>query len=231
MTSAYISEIYTSIQGEGLYTGERQIFLRFAGCPLRCDFCDTPDSLTALGHPSMTVAEVQKRILDESGRSGVKTISLTGGEPLVQVHFLKELLPLLKNGGFNIYLETAGTHPQFLSEISNLCDVIAMDIKLPSATGQVYWKEHAEFLNVSGQKAFVKIVIEEQSKMNEFEQALHILQSIQPVPRLILQPVTPIHPQIKAPNPEQIAAFFSRARSSVPFVLVMPQQHPMWGIH
>jgi len=231
MTNAYVSEIYSSIQGEGLYTGERQIFLRLAGCPLRCDFCDTPASLTIEGQPSMTVAEVHKKIIDESARSGVKTISLTGGEPLVQIRFLKELLPLLKNGGFKIYLETAGAHPQSLAEISDLCDVIAMDIKLPTATGQAYWSEHAEFLKIGGKKIFVKIVLEEQSTLNEFEQALELLNSVQPVPKLILQPVTPIYAHIKAPKPEQIAAFYSRAVDAVPTVLVMPQQHPMWGIH
>jgi len=228
--NAFVSEIYSSVQGEGLCAGERQIFLRLAGCPLRCDYCDTPESLTSEGHPLLSVGEVFNKVLEESRISGAKTVSLTGGEPMAQARFLKEILPLLKNGGFQIYLETAGVHADFLREIVGLCDVIAMDIKLPTATGKSFWREHADFLSVGGEKIFVKIVLEEKSALDEFEQALSLLKSVRPIPKLILQPVTPVDDLVKSPSAEQIASFYSRARRELPFVLVMPQQHPLWKI-
>src|SRR5689334_12565633 len=142
MKSAFISEIYTSLQGEGPYTGEKQIFVRLAGCPLRCDYCDTPASLTTKGHPELSVTDALNAVLNERRHRGARTVSLTGGEPLAHVAFLSEFAPALQSKKFRVYLETAGVHPRPLEKIVRSCDVISMDMKMPSATGKTYWNEH-----------------------------------------------------------------------------------------
>src|SRR6476620_8725923 len=50
VTKGYLSEIFVSFQGEGLYTGRRQLFLRLSGCHMRCRYCDTPGSLERSSH-------------------------------------------------------------------------------------------------------------------------------------------------------------------------------------
>lgn len=229
MKTDYISEIYSSVQGEGPFTGEKQIFLRFAGCPLRCDYCDTPESLTTQGHPKKTVMEVLSDVVAESKKSGATTVSITGGEPLVHAPFLQDLLPLLKNEKFKIYLETAGVHPDALALVVDFIDVIAMDMKLPSATGQDFWENHKKFLAVGGNKIFVKIVIEDHSKEVELARALELLEAQKPIPTLILQPVTAPSERV-AVQPEKIATFYAQARQSLESVFVMPQQHKVWGV-
>lgn len=230
MKTAYISEIYNTLQGEGPYTGERQIFVRFAGCPLRCNYCDTPGSLMPNGHPRLSVADVLKEIRALYEKTGIKTVSFTGGEPLVNSGFLKELLPELKEKDFRIYIETAGVHPESLAEIARFCDVVSMDIKLPSATGRAYWDEHKRFLDAGGEKVFAKIVLEKRSKKEELKTAVGLLSERPHPPLLVLQPATAQAPDIEPLSQEGIGEFYALAKAALPEVLVMPQQHKLWGI-
>jgi len=227
---AYISEIYPSIQGEGPYTGEKHIFVRLAGCPLRCDYCDTPESLTVQGHPKLKSEEVLKQVIQLSQDRNFKTVSLTGGEPLTQPLFLMDLLPKLKLAGLKIYLETAGVHWKSLQQVVGYCDVISMDIKLPSATGQVFWNEHRKFLEIGRGKTFVKVVIENHTQEDEVETMVRLVSEIRPIPLLVLQSVTPISNQIKSPSPQKLSRFYGVARSRIPQVLIMTQKHKEWGI-
>jgi 7-carboxy-7-deazaguanine synthase len=100
-----IVEIFPSIQGEGLRQGEPTIFVRVAGCRLRCDFCDTKYAWE--GGRDMSpreVAEVVKRIRE---RFPARWVSLTGGEPFLQD--LRRLVRLLRKEGLKIQVETSGT--------------------------------------------------------------------------------------------------------------------------
>lgn len=225
---APVSEIYASVQGEGPYTGQPQIFVRLAGCPLRCHYCDTPDSLVANGHPRMTVDEIRREIARL--RESIDTVSITGGEPLIHAGFLKELTGTLKKDGFKIYLETAGIHAEGLKKVVKNCDVISMDIKLPSATGRPSWREHEKFLKVGRGKTFVKIVVEKHSNAEEISKAVEILEKEKQPPLLVLQPATPIPPLVEAPSPELLAGAYKEASARLPKVLVMPQQHKIWGV-
>ncbi len=230
MNSTFVSEIYTSLQGEGPYTGEKQIFVRLAGCPLRCDYCDTPASLVAKGHPRLTVAQVVKKIDAERRSRGARTVSVTGGEPLAHVNFLADFLPALKKKKYRVYLETAGIHPKSLARVVRDCDVIAMDIKLPSAGGRPYWREHEQFLEEGEGKIFVKIVIAKHSTKAEMEKAVSLLTKRPVSPLLVLQPVTPENPGVEAPTQEQLGDFYALAARRLRRVLVMPQQHKAWGL-
>jgi len=228
--SAYVSEIFSTIQGEGPFTGEKQIFVRLAGCPLRCNYCDTPGSLTAQGHPSMSVTAVIEAVLDERRRGGAGTVSVTGGEPLVYGTFLAELLPALKAEGLRTYLETAGVHPEALSRVIDHCDVVSMDIKLPSATGREYWGEHSRFLSIAGPKAFVKVVLEKRSLMEELRRAVGILKENKTLPVLVLQPATGQAPDVEPASADFIAEAYQWCAGQVPDVRVLPQQHKIWKI-
>ena len=86
-----IKEIFASIQGEGPYVGYKQLFIRFCGCNLKCNYCDTDFSAESdcMEFSATELAQEVNKYTD------VHSISLTGGEPLLSVEFLKEFLPLV----------------------------------------------------------------------------------------------------------------------------------------
>ena len=247
---AQLSELFSSIQGEGLYVGERQIFIRFAGCNLSCQYCDFPQALvisptfkyepTPGSHKSETVNnpvtadKLIELVASFDKPAGVNhSISLTGGEPLLQVDFLKSFIPQLKEKvKLPIYLETNGVLPDHLAEAIELVDIIAMDMKLPSATGlSPYWKEHRKFLETAYMKeVFVKIVFTKGSKIVEITEAAGIIAEVDDKIPLVLQPVTP-HGEIKhRPDGEQIMAFQTAAKRRLKNVRVIPQVHKLLGV-
>ncbi|MFC1571364.1 7-carboxy-7-deazaguanine synthase QueE [Candidatus Margulisiibacteriota bacterium] len=229
-TEAQLNEVFNSIQGEGLYTGERQIFVRFAGCNLSCQYCDTNFE----AKKQATVAQLVEIIQSLDKPKGVShSISLTGGEPLLQVDFLKNFLPELKTTmKLPIYLETNGVLPDHLAEIIELVDIIAFDIKLPSATGlSPYWKEHKKALATACLKeVFVKIVFSSESKAKEIMEAVALIAGVDEKIPLVLQPVTPHGPIKHRPHADQILAFQAIAKRSLTNVKVIPQTHKLLGL-
>ena len=126
MMKAPIIEIFSSFQGEGLLIGERQIFVRFAGCNLNCNYCDTDDSKSEKSGVLMTPDEVTDKI-KKLITPDCRTISFTGGEPSLYPDFISEVS---KNFDLKIMLETNGTLPDNIDSIERL-DIVSLDIKLP----------------------------------------------------------------------------------------------------
>ncbi len=119
-----VSEIYQSVQGEGLLTGTQSVFVRAAGCNLRCWFCDTPFASWYPEGEDLSVEEILERI----GRFEAAHVVLTGGEPML----FAELIPLcagLRAAGRHITIETAGT--LFLPLA---CDLMSISPKLSNST-------------------------------------------------------------------------------------------------
>ena len=77
-----VSEIFASIQGEGLRQGEPTIFVRLTGCNLRCDFCDTKYSWE--GGDDISVQQVIEQVKHRHKEFPADWVCITGGEPLLQ---------------------------------------------------------------------------------------------------------------------------------------------------
>lgn len=95
-----INEIFYSLQGEGHFTGVPSIFIRFAGCNLKCPFCDTRHE----PYEEMSMQDIIDRIKGFAGRHVV----FTGGEPSLQL--TADICRQLKDLGYDIQVETNGTH-------------------------------------------------------------------------------------------------------------------------
>jgi 7-carboxy-7-deazaguanine synthase len=119
-----ISEIFHSVQGEGLLTGTPSTFVRASGCNLRCSYCDTPYASWAPEGEDLSVAEILLQVLDTDCRHVV----LTGGEPML----FAELIPLaagLREAGRHVTIETAGT-----LYLPVACDLMSISPKLSNST-------------------------------------------------------------------------------------------------
>jgi organic radical activating enzyme len=165
-----ICEIFSSIQGEGPVVGYKQLFIRFSGCNLKCNYCDTEFNDGILYSPN----DLYEKITKEYDLQTFHSISLTGGEPLLSTNFLAEFLPLIY-GKTKIYLETNATLGENLEIIKNHIDIISADIKLPSATGNNTFSLHKKFFtHTKGLETFAKIVFDKNITTDEIEECTQI---------------------------------------------------------
>lgn len=228
---APINEVFFSYQGEGIYAGIPQIFVRFVGCNLNCNYCDTKKALKISNKNSkyFTTQALFEYIIDvynqnkENFYSQKPSISFTGGEPLIYADFILELLQKYIKNKFSIYLETNGTLSQQLKKIYKYCDVVAMDIKFQSACGKDLFKEHKKFIEVCKNKAFIKTVINKDTKEQEFVKAIKLISSISNKIKLIIQPAS----FDKIVN-EKNFQFYSIANLKLQDVRILPQLHKLW---
>ena len=212
----HLSEMFCSIQGEGLFVGERQIFVRTAGCAATCSWCDTVYSKVrtprfVIHHAPknaprpwrenpVSLADVLADLAGiASANEPVHTVSITGGEPLEQPEFVHELARSLRASGFRIHLETAGLHPDALASLIEYIDVVAMDVKLESATGVDHRAAHQAFLRVmtgacfdahraSGRSAFVKVIVDLKATVDEIEGAAMLVAGASRALPFVIQP-------------------------------------------
>jgi len=223
---AKVLEIFSSIQGEGKYAGVKQVFVRFFECNMHCTWCDTPHSIgdTTRQFDEYSLDELMAKVrhLWKEDHS----VSITGGEPLVQAEFLQSFLPRLQQQHMPVYLETNGVLPQELSKVIDSVDIIAMDMKLPSSTKcRAYWKEHEDFLRIavaSRKDVFVKTVITSDTEKDDLHQAVNIIRKIDPNILLILQPN---YFEMKNGVVRKCAMFQGMCSSDLPNVRILPQIH------
>jgi organic radical activating enzyme len=227
MRTAKINEIFYSLQGEGKYQGVPQVFVRFSGCSMRCSYCDTK-------HSEYNIYDSEK-ILNEiklaHGCNTVHSVSITGGEPLCQNDFLEEFLPILKKNGYKVYLETNGVLYDEVNNILAYVDIISMDIKLPSSTGdRNYFKEHIRFLeNVSKKETFVKVVVTDKTSEDDFLKSVEIVAAVKTDMNFVIQPATSFK-KCNCPAEAQLINFRNIALKKLNNVKILPQIHTILGI-
>ena len=181
---ARIVEVFDSIQGEGLYLGEKQIFVRFFGCNLSCSFCDTKPDRFMEYEPHELIKELKLY------KSKYHSISFTGGEPLLAKDFRKEVFKATAKDGHRHYLETNGTLHFELEELIDYIDIVAMDVKLPSSSGMGnLWHQHRKFLKVASKKeVFLKAIISASTDEDDLREVFSIIKEVHPETVLVLQP-------------------------------------------
>lgn len=244
--TAELTEVFSSIQGEGALIGLRQIFVRFRGCNLQCDYCDTPTEFssepcqveqTPGRRDFVPVANpvALHRLLSlierwHRGWPGVHhSVSITGGEPLVSHEVLQSWLPQLRSL-LPVYLETNGVMHTALELLIDHIDMIGMDIKIPSTSGCTdLWDDHRRFLNVAAAKdVFVKVVVGEQTEEWEIERSAEIVRGEGRDIPLILQPITRLDGTIGI-GPVRVLELQEIASGYLRDVRVIPQTHKFMG--
>ncbi|PLX81938.1 MAG: radical SAM protein [Desulfuromonas sp.] len=244
-TEAQLLEVFSSIQGEGLLIGCLQIFLRFALCNLDCSYCDTPfapaddcriEDAPGSGQfrtlPNPVSLETLTNILSAwCGKiPGLHhSISLTGGEPLVQLSSLLDWVPALAEI-LPLHLETNGTLPDALEPLLPHLEWISMDIKLASMSGTpTPWQAHSNFLALARDRnCLVKVVVGEETAPREVENAARMVHEVGPDVPLILQPVTR-DGRVGFPA-RALLDLQERAAQIHPHLRVIPQTHQFMGL-
>lgn len=255
-SSANLVEMFTSVQGEGLFIGNRQLFLRFAGCNLKCSYCDTkesweipakfnleqtPTKCDFIKIPNPVDADKLLELIKIHLKGNIHSVSLTGGEPLLHVEFLSEFLPILKNNNHKIFLETNGLLPDNLEKIINRIDFISMDIKLSSVCGhEIDYEKMGEFIRISYENIsignfYVKVVVNESLSMDEFVKAVKIISGIDSDIPLVIQPLFRLCEEkndeaIYLNGLKWILELQTEALKFLKKVLIIPQIHKLIGL-
>lgn len=231
--TAPVYEVFFSWQGEGPYTGLAQIFVRFAGCNIKCRYCDSAYSIKVSPQAKAYTAEklIEKiKVLAEKNKrffnNEKPSVSVTGGEPLIRVAFLKSFLPKLKKAGFSSYIETNGTMPDAMKEIILYSDIVSMDFKFRSECGKDFWKEHERFLKTAKGKVFVKCVITDKTVEDEIIRSAKIIKKVSAKIQLILQPST----DRNRPKIQDLYKFKTLALKILPDVHLMTQMHKIYEL-
>ena len=194
---APIIEIFSSFQGEGLLIGERQIFVRFAGCNLNCNYCDTNDSKSSESGKLMTPQQVSHEI-NKLLTPDCRTVSFTGGEPSLYPDFINEVS---NDFDLKIMLETNGTLPDNIDLIDKL-DIVSLDIKLPEHFDGDFdeniFLNEIKSLNLLMAKSinvYCKVVILPSTKIKSFKEVVEKLSeniSNKSHLQIIIQPSSPL---------------------------------------
>jgi 7-carboxy-7-deazaguanine synthase len=214
-----ITEIFQSIQGEGVHIGEPQIFVRLYDCNLRCRWCDTKYSTgETIGEtPECSVEMTIQQVYEEISRYTCKSVCITGGEPLLQREELIKLLHLLHHYNYFVQICTNGTI--WDEELFLNVDFISMDMKAPSSGMSSNLQLTKELYRCFAEEAYeVKVVVQ------DLVDLLFALGSVRPTfdGVLILQPVGGVKMQFLV---QEILAH------NVENVRVLPQLHKLiWGL-
>ncbi len=246
--SAPIREVFCSVQGEGPYVGTRQAFIRFSGCNLNCNYCDTDfanpgtcdyeqsegsGNFEKLKNPvSVDQLEAMLRPFKE-----LHSVSLTGGEPLLYADFIERL-----NLDSSLYLESNMTLPEQARKLTEKVTYVSGDFKLPESlrgieleAREAHLKNTIECFRLlrknHSRDCFCKIVVDRNTELENVKPAVEAIAPY--VSCVILQPETPIgrNPM----NSQSIQASVQRIMKLQKNLLeiidtrVIPQTHRMWG--
>ena len=144
-----IIEIYKSLQGESSYAGLPCVFVRTAGCNLRCVWCDS--EYTFKGGQRMPLDEVEREVRRLSPEGGL--VEITGGEPMLQEAEAVELMERLLTADYTVLLETSGERP--LDKVPEAV-VKIVDVKCPhSGEGGTFRDENLQHLTPRDEVKFV----------------------------------------------------------------------------
>ena len=167
-----VCEIFKSIEGEGLRTGLAAVFVRLHGCNLRCSYCDSMYAVEGNDYKQMSVAQVVDAINAYHSESGVKCVTITGGEPLLHAG-TDELLQTLCDKGFEVNVETNGTVPCKYKH-SNLFYTMDWKCKSSGMSG----KMQIENIATLGKNDVLKFVVGSIEDLNETENVVARLAEI-----------------------------------------------------
>ncbi|MFA4647128.1 7-carboxy-7-deazaguanine synthase QueE [Pyrococcus kukulkanii] len=218
MVKVILAEVFNSWQGEGGSVpgsafGKRQIFVRFAGCDLRCRWCDSRKYIDASRvsrwryeiepftgrfeyKPNPASLEDVERIIIRLDTGDIHSISYTGGEPTLQINALKALMTRMKELGFDNFLETHGGLPEAIREVADITDYASVDIKDESAKAAKDWRglvlrevESIRILKDAGAEVYAKLVVTNETKLENVRWYAELLKGLAP---LAIQPKEPI---------------------------------------
>ena len=231
-----LSEIFTSIEGEGILFGTKTLFVRMAGCHLKCRWCDTSYALPMYSGNSYSLEYVKKLIADHLKPFTYK-VNFTGGEPLVQYEAVIDLAKFVRERGLRTYLESACYDSDRFAKLLPYIDICKVEVKMSDS--KVVDMNHYDNLlqneirclrtSVKNHKiTYIKIVVTNSTDIKEFAGLVeNIFQHVRTadISGFIIQPSD----RIDEPTTERLLQFYDIVCPHYREVRIIPQLHKQIG--
>ena len=170
-------EIFTSVEGEGILYGTKTLFVRLAGCPFTCFYCDTKESLPLDSGTEYTIEEANE-LIDTNLQDQTYKVNFTGGDPLIQHQAVAQLAKHIQNKKIPTYLESSCFDIDRFNHVLPFIDIVKIEFKTKDS--DFVDSEHYEKLightmkclqsSVKSKKTtYVKIVVSSKTQLNEFK--------------------------------------------------------------
>jgi len=232
-----LSEIFTSVEGEGILFGTKTLFVRLSGCPLKCHWCDTPYALP-MESGDLVSTERAKQLISEQLQQNTYKVNFTGGEPLAQHEAVMELASFVKGLGIKTYLESACYDSARFAKVLPEIDICKIEFKLKDA-GAVDEKNYPTLLKNeleclrlavdSGKVTYIKVVVTNSSNLKEFQGLVHQIFSMIRAGVIAGFIIQPSH-KIDEPTLERLFGFYDAIYPLYEDVRIVPQMHKAIGV-
>lgn len=229
-------EIFTSIEGEGLLLGTKTLFVRLAGCPFGCFYCDTPLALPLDSGQEYSIEECIK-LVDKNLQDNTYKVNFTGGDPLIQYEAVAELAKFVKSKNIKTYLESSCFDFVKFNHVLPFIDFVKIEFKTIES-GFVEPKHYETLLkneinclkeSINQHKlTYIKIVVSSKTTIPEFSRLIKTIfgQIIKSgISGFVIQPTS----GIAEPDLKLLLSLYDIVYPHYPEVRIVPQLHKVIG--
>jgi organic radical activating enzyme len=234
---ARVSEIFTSIEGEGIFVGKKTLFIRFSGCHLKCRWCDTKYALPLDSGTEYQIDEIEDLIIRELQPFTYK-VNFTGGEPLLQTDAVIKLADFIKKQtNLKTYIESSCFDSELFSKVLPYIDICKIEFKTDDSKvveNEVYDSlvlneiKCLELAVESNKTTYIKIVVTNSTNLESFKNLVYnISKKIRPsdIVGFIIQPSR----GVDQPTVNKLLDTYDIVQPMFPEVRIIPQLHKEIG--
>ncbi|QUC64549.1 7-carboxy-7-deazaguanine synthase QueE [Nitrosopumilus sp. K4] len=175
--SVRLFEIFTSIEGEGILFGTKTLFVRLAGCPFTCFYCDTKESLPLDSGDEYSIEDTCA-LIDKNLKDKTFKVNFTGGDPLIQHNAVAELAKYVQSKNILTYLESSCFDADRFNHVLPFIDIVKIEFKTKDS--EFVDSKHYDLLienackclesAMSAKKTtYIKIVTSSKTKLHDFK--------------------------------------------------------------
>ena len=174
-------EIFTSVEGEGILYGTKTLFVRLAGCPFTCFYCDTKESLPLDSGTEYTIEEANE-LIDNNLQNQTYKVNFTGGDPLIQHQAVAQLAKHIQSKKIPTYLESSCFDIDRFNHVLPFIDIVKIEFKTKDSDfvdSKHYEKLIGHTMKClessvkSNKTTYVKIVVSSKTQLSEFKELVN----------------------------------------------------------